>query len=132
MGSKPLWPEDDYGSLRENWKRFINEDPVKRVGDPSYIQRIFQISLRVAIHKKRGGDREQSFTEIRGIPGVTIVTVDSTGTGRDDTYYYSTLNIKFELIRGEAPLYYKNSVFLPGLRKIRGLRVISVGKIIVL
>ena len=135
LGGKPLWPEYDPGSMRnyeEGWKRFLNEDPVKRVGDPSYVQRIFQISLKVAIHKKRGGDREQTFTEIRGIPGVTIVTVDSTGTSRDDTYYYSTLNIKFELIRGEAPLYYKNDIFLPGLRKIRGLRVISVGKIIAL
>jgi len=113
----------------ENWKRFINEDRSKRIDDPSYMQKIFMIPMRVAIHKRRGGDREQTFTEIRGIPGVTVVIVDSTGTGRDETYYYSMLNIKFELIRGESPIQYKNDVFIPGLRKIKGLRVISLGNI---
>ena len=129
LGDKPLWPDYDPGSLRENWERFINEDPVERVGDPTYIQKIYELIARVGVHKKKGGDRQQTFTEIRGIPGVTVVSVDSRGTSRDENYYYSTINIKFEMVRGESPLVYKNDTLIPGLRKIKGMRLMKLGNV---
>ena len=114
-------------NLFENWYRYLNEDPIKRIGDPTYMQRIFELTIRVGIHKKRGGDREETFTEIRGIPGVTTVSVDSRGTSRDENYYYSTIICKFELIRGQAASLYKKNILLPNLRKIKGLVLFKIG-----
>ena len=107
--------------LFENWQRFLNEqEPQKRIGDPSYIQDIYEITIKVSIQKTRGGDREQTYTEIRGIPGVTIVTVDPLGTSHDETYYYSTLKIKAELVSNQDPRKYIKQVLFPGIRDIKG------------
>ena len=114
--------------IREEIKS-VHEAPVKRSGDPAYTQRIYNLHCRVGINKKKGGDREETFTEIRGIPGVTVVTVDSRGTSRDENWYYSTITIKFELIQGESVSFYRKSVLIPGLRKIKGLRLIKVGNV---
>ena len=115
--------------LFENWNKYLNEDPIKRIGDPSYAQKIYGMTLKLGIQKKRGGDREETFTEIRGIPSVTVVTVDPTGTSRDKDYYYSTINCKIELVQNENPLRYLKYIFLPGLRKIKGLRILHIGQI---
>ena len=123
----------------ENWRSFINEDDENIASshnisesssndDPTYIQSVYNLTTRVAIHKTKGGDREQTFTEVRGIPGVTVVSVDSRGTGSDDTFYYSTLNIKFEIVgRGSAFDYIRN-ILLPSIRRIKGLRLLKVGR----
>ena len=108
---------------------FLDKEPKKRIGDPSYIQSIYEITIKVSIHKTRGGDREQTFTEIRGIPGVTVVTVDPVGTSRDETSYYSTLNCKFELVANESPQEYLKLVLFPGIRDIKGLTLRHAGQI---
>ena len=117
-------------NLFENWNRFLNEEESeKRIGDPSYIQDIYEITIKVSIQKTRGGDREQTYTEIRGIPGVTIVTVDPLGTSHDETYYYSTLKLKFELVSNQDPRkYVKQSVF-PGIRGIKGCTLRYAGNL---
>ncbi len=123
----------------DNWRDFLTEgkenvnslqtvNEASSDDDPTYIQHIYNIVTRVAIHKTKGGDREQTFTEIRGIPGVTVVSVDSRGTSRDDTFYYSTLNIKFEIVGRGAPSQYVKNILLPSIRRIKGLRLIKVGK----
>ena len=98
-------------------------------GDASYIQKIYEINVKVAIHKTKGGDREQTFTEIRGNPGVTTVSVDPTGTSRDETNYYSKLNVKFELLSNQSPYSYIKEELFPGLRKINGLRMMRAGNL---
>ena len=102
---------------------------VAGVGGSSYLQKIYEINLKVAIHKTKGGDREQTFTEIRGIPGVTTVSVDPVGTSRDETNYYSTLNVKFELLGNISPYTHMKEELFPGLRKINGLRLIRAGNL---
>ena len=116
--------------LFENWNRFLNEEESeKRIGDPSYIQDIYEITIKVSIQKTRGGDREQTYTEIRGIPGVTVITVDPLGTSHDETFYYSTLLIKFELVSQQDPMTYMKEVLFPGIREIKGLTLRFAGKI---
>ena len=117
-------------NLFENWNRFLNEqESKKRIGDPSYIQDIYEITLKVSIQKTRGGDREQTFTEIRGIPGVTVVSVDPLGTDHDESAYYSTLLIKFELVNRQDPLAYSKSTLFPGIRDIKGVTLRHIGKL---
>lgn len=116
--------------LFENWNRFLNEqEPKKRIGDPSYIQDIYEITLKVSIQKTRGGDREQTFTEIRGIPGVTVVTVDPLGTDHDETFYYSTLLIKFELVSNQDARKYVKQTLFPGIREVKGLTLRFAGSL---
>jgi hypothetical protein len=102
---------------------------VVAAGVASYLQKIYEINLKVAINKTKGGDREQTFTEIRGIPGVTTVSVDPTGTSRDETNYYSTLNVKFELLGNKSPYTHMKEELFPGLRRINGLRLIRAGNL---
>jgi hypothetical protein len=118
-------------SVKKKFKSFLlNElESQKRIGDPSYIQDIYEVAVKVSIHKTRGGDREQTFTEIRGIPGVTVVSVNPLGTSHDETLYYSTLNLKFELLARHDPLTYLKQVLFPGLRAIKGLSLRSSGQI---
>ena len=117
-------------NLFENWNRFLNEEESeKRIGDPSYIQDIYEITIKVSIHKTRGGDREQTYTEIRGIPSVTVITVDPLGTSHDETFYYTTLLVKFELVSGQDPMTYLKEVLFPGIRDIKGLTLRFAGKI---
>ena len=101
----------------------------KRIGDPSYIQNIYEVTVKVSIHKTRGGDREQTYTEIRGIPGVTVITVDPLGTSHDETLYYTTLIVKFELIANQDPLSYIKRTLFPGIRTIKGCTLRSSGQI---
>ena len=117
--------------IMENWHDFLTEVEMsrKRIGDPSYIQSIYSVTCKVTIQKTRGGDREQTFTEIRGIPGVTIVTVDPIGTSRDETSYYSTLNIKFELVSNEDPREFLRLSLFPGIRNVKGLTLRHAGQI---
>ena len=136
-------PEDEEGAglsavaageitekVKKKFKLSLNElESEKRIGDPSYIQNIYEVTIRVSIHKTRGGDREQTYTEIRGIPGVTVITVDPSGTAHDETFYFSTLNIKFELIKRHDPLTYLKQTLFPGIRAISGLDLRSSGQI---
>tara|TARA_Y100000296_G_scaffold75576_1_gene95401 strand:- start:120 stop:491 length:372 start_codon:yes stop_codon:yes gene_type:complete len=115
-------------SILKNWDKFLAE--AERAGrDISYIQRVYEVVARLKIRKSVGGDREQTFTEIRGIPGVTVVNVDPAGTSRDETNYYSTLNIKFELVGNADALLYRRTVLIPGIRKIKGCEVRYVSAI---
>ena len=115
----------------KNWRDFLTEIEMskKRIGDPSYIQDIYTVACKVTIQKTRGGDREQTFTEIRGIPGVTIVTVDPLGTSHDKNSYYSTLILKFELTGRSSPTRYVQDTLFPGLRNIQGLTVRHLGNV---
>ena len=117
--------------IMENWHDFLTEVEMsrKRIGDPSYIQSIYSVTCKVTIQKTRGGDREQTFTEIRGIPGVTIVTVDPLGTSHDETSYYSSLIVKFELTGRLSPVKYIQDTLFPGLRSISGLTVRNIGDV---
>ena len=114
--------------IMENWNRFLNEEESeKRIGDPSYIQDIYVITIKVSIHKTRGGDREQTYTEMRGIPGVTVISVDPLGTSHDETHYYSTLLVKFELVSNQDPRKYVKQTLFPGIREVKGLTLRFAG-----
>ena len=100
-----------------------------READDTYELLLYAIPIRCSIGKDLGGDKTQTFNEIRGIEGVTVVR-DIEGTAReDDKNYYSTVVIKFELLSGVGPLDYKGKELVPGLKKIKGLIVYNIGDI---
>jgi murein DD-endopeptidase MepM/ murein hydrolase activator NlpD len=89
--------------------------------EEAYIQNVYEATCSLNIHKQRGGNRDQTLTDIRGIPGVTIVSVVP-GTTRDLPHTFITgLSIKFELNRNLPPRNYVKSTLLPGMQKIPGV-----------
>ena len=104
-------------------KKLIKE----KAPDPNYELRLFAIPVRVAISKQLGGDKTDTFNEIRGITACTVVR-DIEGTAREDNKnFYSTLVIKFELLGGHGPLDYKTKELIPGLKSIKGMVVYNIG-----
>ena len=105
----------------------INEDPAAQ--DTTYELKLFVMPARCSISKSLGGDKTDTFNEIRGILGVTTVT-DALGTVReDDKNYYSTILIKFELLVGKGPLDYRTKILIPGIKKVKGMVVYNIGDI---
>ena len=89
--------------------------------EEAYVQNVYEARCSLNIHKLRGGNRDQTLTDIRGIPGVTIVSVIP-GTTRDLPHTFITgLSIKFELNRDLPPRNYIRSTLLPGMQKIPGI-----------
>lgn len=101
------------------WRYFLNEV------DASYLQKLFHVIVSASISKERGGDITETQAEIRGIDGVTTLSVVE-GSEREDAYnYYRRFSIKFELIKGNTLDNYLGGIFIPGLRRIKGLHKIK-------
>tara|TARA_B100000212_G_scaffold339386_1_gene317775 strand:- start:1860 stop:2594 length:735 start_codon:yes stop_codon:yes gene_type:complete len=83
------------------------------------------MKVDVAISKDLGGEVQEVQTEIRGIEGVT--TVRTVGDTRDvGTSNVGTYEIKFELLGNIGRVKYRDKVLIPGLMKIKGLRILRV------
>ena len=102
--------------------RLLNE-----TGDPSYDLRMYRIQVTCAVDKAVGGTDLETEHEIRGIWGVTTVEPDAK-TRRDisTTAIAVVYSIKFKLHGQESRRDYVRSTLIPGLRKIRGLRILKV------
>jgi len=105
----------------ERLDRLLNE------GDPSYDLRMYKIGVTCAVDKKVGGTDLETEHEIRGIWGVTTVEPDA-ATKREisPTAIAVVYNIKFKLHGQESRRDYVRNTLIPGLRKIRGLRILKV------
>ena len=98
-------------------------DNLLKEKDRGYDLRLYSIKIDVSIQKDIGGEIQETQTEIRGIEGVTTVrTVGDTqnvGTAQVGTY-----EIKFELLGSQGRVRYRDRVLIPGLMKIKGLRIL--------
>ncbi len=95
--------------------------------DPNYELKLFVTPVRCSISKSLGGDKTDTFNEVRGIESVTTVS-DVLGTVReDDKNYYSTILVKFELRSGQQPKDFRTKVLIPQLKLIKGLIVYNIG-----
>ena len=95
--------------------------------DPNYELKLFVTPVRCSISKDLGGDKTDTFNEIRGISNVTTVS-DVLGTVKeDDKNYYSTILVKFELATGQQPKDFRSKVLIPQLKIIKGFIVYNIG-----
>ena len=95
--------------------------------DPSYVQNIYGLAIKVAMSKAQGGEVKQKIDEIKGIQEVTIVKPVPGTTSTDKANHYSTLYIKFELTGGRDALAFKKTKLIPSLIAIPGLHIRYVG-----
>jgi hypothetical protein len=107
------------------------EDQIDRIEkllkekDESYDLRLYSIKVDVSIQKNLGGEIQETQTEIRGIEGVT--TVRTVGETRDaGATHIATYEVKFELIGSISRVRYRDQILLPGMMRVKGLRVLRV------
>ena len=123
---EPPDEEEQERIVREAVKKAIRRHKIKLLesDDPNYKQYVYELDLSFYISKTKGGDRQQTLTDIRAIPGVTTVTAQ---TSRKDPYAFITdATIRFTLNTRESPVKFIRNVVAPGLRRIRGLSNIRV------
>ena len=101
---------------------------IREVIDPTYFQRYYNIILSCTIDRKLGGEREETLREIRGIPGVTTVAIIPETASKFENKYRMELNIKFVLIGSSSLKKYHMLVLIPGIRKIKGLNIMNMGR----
>jgi hypothetical protein len=95
----------------------------------AYTQNVYEIECSIRIDKKKGGDKEETLTDIRGIPGVTIVGVVPGSSKESSNYFISTLLLKFEQNNNIPPRNYIKRTLTPGLRKIPGVGNFKVKRV---
>ena len=102
------------------------------VVEGEYVQEVHEVIAEINIHKQKGGNRDQTLTDIRGIDGVTIVSVVP-GTSRELPHtFITTLSVKFRQNKALPPKKYVKETLLPSLQKIPGVshfRVKSIRRI---
>jgi hypothetical protein len=96
--------------------------------DAAYDLRLYSIKVDVSIQKNVGGEVQETQTEIRGIEGVT--TVRTVGNTTDvGGSHVATYEVKFELLGALGRVKYRDRVLVPGLMKIKGLRILRFSPI---
>ena len=113
-----------YTKKIDNYKKLLLNE-----ANPSYIQNIYGLAVKVAMSKTEGGEVKQTIDEIKGIPEVTIVNTVPGTTSTDKANHYSTLYIKFELTGGQDPIVFRKNKLIPSLISIPGLHIRYVGKL---
>ena len=105
--------------------QILRIDSLLNEKDETYDLRIYSMKIDVAVSKNLGGEVQEVQTEIRGIEGVT--TVRTVGDTRDvGTSNVGTYEIKFELLGNIGRVKYRDKVLIPGLMKIKGLRILRI------
>jgi len=89
--------------------------------EEAYVQNVYELRCGINIHKQKGGNRDQTLTDIRGIPGVTIVSVVPGQTRELPHAFITTLSIKFEMNRNLPARDYVKKTLIPALQKIPGI-----------
>jgi len=105
------------------WKDYVND--IRE--DVDFTQEIYEAIFRVRVAKKVGGDKEQTWAEVRSIPGVTIVT--PFGIPHDDPNGTTvSLRVKFCCISAVelTPRVYAHKVLKRQMKGIEGLSVIAL------
>ena len=111
-------------TIWRDFKHLINEHKKPLMeADPSYRQSTYAIDLKIRIEKRKGGNKEQTLDEIRGIPFLTVVSIVPDTSSSDEAAYLTTLKCKFALTQSKDPMAYKQNVLIPSLINIKGLSI---------
>jgi hypothetical protein len=108
------------------------EDQIERIDkllqekDPTYDLRIYSIRLDCSIAKDRGGEMQETQTEIRGIEGVTTVRTMGDARRGPNQSWMATLEIKFELLGAIGRVKYRDRILVPGLMRVKGLTILRL------
>jgi len=94
--------------------------------DPNYDLRIYKMQVACAVSKDIGGEAQEVQTEIRGIQGVTTVRSMGETVRETPQQTFVTLEVKFELLGPIGRVKYRDEVLIPGLMRIKGLKLMQL------
>lgn len=103
--------------LINEWRKFLKED---------YDERMYEFRASLVISKDVGGDKSQTFSEIRAIDEVVTVKQEPDSAEENESDYFSELVIKFIPEKLKSPqssakeLLHKIKT-IPGVKKIKYL-----------
>ena len=103
--------------LINEWRKFLKED---------YDERMYEFRVSLVISKDVGGDKNQTFSEIRAIEEVVTLKQEPDSSTENDSDYFSEVSIKFIPEKLESPkagakkLLHKIKT-VPGVKRVRYL-----------
>ena len=125
MGGQPVKMKTYNESVEDQISRI---DKLLNEADPSYDLRVYKVRMDIALQKDIGGEVKDTLTEIRGIEGVTTVRLIG-DTEKVANSTVGTIEIKFELNGPISRERYNKRILVPGLMKIRGMKILRMGNI---
>ncbi|MEK9769448.1 MAG: hypothetical protein VW683_11050 [Betaproteobacteria bacterium] len=125
MGGQPVKMKTYNESIEDQISRI---DKLLNEADPSYDLREYKVRMDIALQKDIGGEVKDTLTEIRGIEGVTTVRLIG-DTEKVANSTVGTIEIKFELNGPISRERYNKRILVPGLMKIRGMKILRMGNI---
>jgi hypothetical protein len=103
--------------LITEWRKFLKED---------YDERMYEFRASLVISKDSGGDKSQTFSEIRAIEEVVTLKQEPDSSEETESAYFSEVVIKFIPDQKDNPgrsaisLLHKIKT-VPGIKKVRYL-----------
>lgn len=90
-----------------------------------YDENLYEVVVELTVSKSRGGDKNQTFSELRSVDNITIVKqVPHTAT-EDSDYYYADVILRFIPMGGETPVS-SMGVLLHQARQISGVEKLEL------
>ena len=136
---EPLVPRERLYPAAGDWRRGpVNEsaeEQIERVErllsekDPTYDLRLYKVQVHCGINNDLGGEAQEVQTEIRGIAGVTTVRSIGETVRETPQQTFVTMEVKFELLGRLGRVRFRDEVLIPGLMKIKGLKILRISPI---
>lgn len=103
-------------NLFENWRRHVYE------ADGEYVQEVYESYWLLRIKKKIGPDQTETASEIRAIPNVTTVHID-TMLREDPDIIRALYKVKFIIVGNISVRNYLTRILKPGIERIEGIHI---------
>ena len=81
--------------ILDNWRGYLSEFKDSD-GDPNYNLDLYSFTASIVIDKTSGGDKSETFHEIRVLPLVATMKQVPHSTEEDDNNYYSDIELVFK------------------------------------
>lgn len=103
--------------LINEWRKFLKEE---------YDERMYEFRASLVISKDVGGDKSQTFSEIRAIAEIVTLKQEPDSSEENESDYFSEIIIKFIPEKLESPKAGANKLLhkikeVPGVKKVRYL-----------
>ena len=105
----------------DKWNEYLEESRAPR--DPTYRLFLYEFTADCVISRSKGGDKEETFSEFRAIPEVTIVRQVPGTADQDEEDYYSTVSVRFKSKMNEPQPEMRG--IIQKLKRIKGVQIVS-------
>jgi len=106
--------------LVSSFRRFLTE----AANALPYDENLFEVIVELVISKSSGGDKTQTFSELRSVDNITIIKQVPHTSSEDDLFYYADVVVRFIPLNNETALS-SLGVLLDQARQVKGVEKIE-------